>query len=87
MKLKSNQRIVWVDALNIVACAGVLLLHCTNNQVHNFSGTPSWDWYVGLFTHSTFLWPVDVFFMLSGYTIIRSDIQFVIKSGGGKIVL
>lgn len=38
-----TKRIIWIDALNIVACAGVLLLHCTNKQIHNFSGTPSID--------------------------------------------
>lgn len=72
--LHKKNRIVWVDALNIVACAGVLLLHCTNGQVHGFSGSPSVDWYIGLFTHSVFLWPVNVFFMLSGYTLIRKSL-------------
>ena len=65
-----NKRVVWIDVLNIVACAGVLLLHCTNGQVHGFSGTPSLDWYIGLTTHSFFLWPVNVFFMISGFTLV-----------------
>lgn len=53
-----TKRIIWIDALNIVACAGVLLLHCTNEQLHNFSGAPTINWYIGLFTHGFFLWPV-----------------------------
>lgn len=84
--LHKKNRIVWVDALNIVACAGVLLLHCTNGQVHGFSGSPSVDWYIGLFTHSVFLWPVNVFFMLSGYTLIRKSLIDNVNRGG-KIIL
>lgn len=83
-----NKRLVWIDVLNIVACAGVLLLHCTNGQVHGFSGTPSLDWYIGLTTHSFFLWPVNVFFMISGFTLVShlasTDYN---KSGGGKTIL
>lgn len=78
MKLKTidmeTKRLIWIDALNIVACAGVLLLHCTNEQVHNFSGTPSVDWYIGLFTHGFFLWPVNIFFMISGFTLLRKSL-------------
>lgn len=69
-----KKRLVWIDVLNIVACAGVLLLHSTNGQVHGFSGTPSLNWYIGLTTHSFFLWPVDVFFMISGFTLIRTSV-------------
>lgn len=82
----SRNRIVWVDALNIVACAGVLLLHCTNGQIHGFSGSPSADWYIGLFTHSAFLWPVDVFFMLSGYTLLRSSLLTNVNRGGKTVL-
>ena len=78
-----NKRLVWIDVLNIVACAGVLLLHCTNGQVHGFSGTPSLDWYIGLTTHSFFLWPVDVFFMISGFTLVRISILTNNNNSGG----
>lgn len=73
--MERKDRIIWVDALNIIACMGVLLLHCTNGQVHGFNGTISADWAIGLFTHSFFLWPVNVFFMLSGFTLIRQNIH------------
>lgn len=83
-----NKHLVWIDVLNIVACAGVLLQHCTNSQVHGFSGTPSLDWYIGLTTHSFFLWPVDVFFMISGFTLVRiSILTNNNNSGGDKTVL
>lgn len=28
-----KERLIWIDLLNIVSCAGVLLLHCTNEEV------------------------------------------------------
>lgn len=70
-----------MDVLNILACMGVLLLHCTNQEIHDFSGRLSFNWFLGLLTHSFMLWPVDVFFMLSGFTLIRQH------SGGGKSIL
>ncbi len=69
-----KKRILWIDALNILACAGVLLLHCTNTEVHNFKGIVTFNWCLGVFTHSFFIWPVDVFFMLSGYTLLRKSV-------------
>lgn len=70
----AKERIVWIDALNIMACAGVLLLHCTNKEVHAFSGTHSANWYIGLFTHGFVLWPVNIFFMPSGFTLMRKSL-------------
>lgn len=83
----SKKRLTWIDALNIVACAGVLLLHSTNGQIHHFSGTPSYEWFVGLFTHSFFLWPVNVFFMISGFTLIRPFLSVNNSEMGGKTIL
>ena len=77
--MKTKDRIIWVDALNIVACMGVLLLHSTNGQVHRFDGNVSIEWIIGLFPHGFFLWPVNVFFMLSGFTLIRQNTY----QGGG----
>lgn len=77
-----KERLIWLDLLNIVACAGVLLLHCTNGEVHHFSGTLSANWFIGLITHSFFLWPVNVFFMISGFTLIYPSIVNNSKRGG-----
>lgn len=76
-----KKRIVWIDILNVIACMGVLLLHCTNAELHHFRGDISFNWCLGLLTHSFFLWPVDVFFMLSGYTLMRASLC---NSGGVK---
>lgn len=32
------------------------------------------DWSIGIFTHSFFLWPVDIFFMISGFTLINQKL-------------
>lgn len=77
----TKKRILWIDILNVIACMGVLLLHSTNAELHHFGGKISFNWGLGLLTHSFFLWPVDVFFMLSGYTLIRKSI---LNSGGVK---
>lgn len=50
-------------------------------QVHGFSGIPSVNWYIGLATHSFFLWPVNVFFMISGFTLLRPSIVNNNKTG------
>lgn len=83
-QIEKKKRIVWIDILNIIACMGVVLLHSTNTELHNFKGEISLNWCLGLFTHSFFLWPVDVFFMLSGYTLIHKSL---LVSGGGKKIL
>lgn len=76
MKMRNEtERVLWIDVLNIVACMGVVLLHSTNSQVHGFNGNVSFEWAVGLLTHSAFLWPVNVFFMLSGLTLMRKSIR------------
>lgn len=69
-----QKRLLWIDILNIIACMGVVLLHSTNGQIHGYSGIHSFDWYLGLLTHSFFLWPVDVFFMISGFTLVRKSL-------------
>lgn len=79
---KENNRVLWVDVLNIIACMGVLLLHCTNGQVHGFNGHVSFECVIGLLTHGVFLWSVNVFFMLTGLTLMRKS-----PLGKGKNVL
>ena len=32
-----KERYVWADALNIIACISVVIVHCTNGAVHNFT--------------------------------------------------
>lgn len=77
--MEKSKRILWIDMLNVFACMSVLLLHSTNSEIHHFSGHISFNWILGLFTHSFFVWAVNVFFMLSGFTLIRASL---FNSGG-----
>lgn len=77
----NSKKITWIAVLNVIACMGVLLLHSTNREVHNFSGEISMNWMIGLCTHSLVLWPVNVFFMLSGFTLVK---QSIVEQGGVK---
>lgn len=66
-----RKRLVWIDVLNICACAGVLLLHCTNYAIWNYSGKVSLDFCFSVICQGFVLWPVNVFFMITGYTLIK----------------
>lgn len=66
-----NQRLIWVDIVNICACAGVLLLHCTNYALWDYNGSITFDFLISVISHGFVLWPVDVFFMLTGFTLIK----------------
>lgn len=62
-----------MDVLNIVACMGVVLMHTTNRQIHQFNGIIDTEFVWGCITHTFSYWPVPVFLMLSGSNILRSD--------------
>lgn len=62
-----RKRIVYFDILNIIAALSVVFLHC-NGIAHTFSNTLSW--YQALAVEVCLFWPVPVFFMLSGATLI-----------------
>ena len=63
-------RTVWIDVLNIVACIGVVLLHCSNNEIHNYDGILSSNYIWGSITHTLAFWPVPIFLMISGCNLI-----------------
>lgn len=67
--MKNQQRIIWIDVLNIVACLGVLLLHC-NHQSKGYDGEITLSWIYGLIIYTISYFPVPVFLMLSGCTLI-----------------
>lgn len=65
-----HNRTVWIDVLNIVACIGVVLLHCSNNEIHNYDGILSSNYIWGSITHTLAFWPVPIFLMISGCNLI-----------------
>jgi len=57
----------WIAAANVCACLGVIILH-TNRIFWSF---PSGHlWYTANFLETFFYWPVPVFFMISGASLI-----------------
>ena len=65
--ITTRSRILYFDALNVVACFGVVAMHF-NGLTHAYS--LSWDWRQAFFVDCLFYWAVPVFFMLSGATLI-----------------
>ena len=80
--MKNQQRIIWIDVLNIVACLGVLLLHC-NHQSKGYDGEITLSWIYGLIIYTISYFPVPVFLMLSGCTLIGRCNSYP----GGKTIL
>lgn len=64
---KTNTRVLYFDFLNVFATLGVVFLHC-NGLAHTFSQSVSW--YQALFIEVFWYWPVPVFFMLTGATLM-----------------
>ena len=62
-----EDRVIFFDVLNILAALAVIFLHC-NGIVHNFR--PVAAWYQALVVEVALYWPVPVFFMLSGATLM-----------------
>lgn len=60
----------WIDILNIIACIGVIMLHCSNHEIHNYSGNITLQFIGGCFTHTLFFWPVPIFLMISGANLL-----------------
>ena len=60
----------WIDILNIIACIGVIMLHCSNHEIHNYNGTITSEFIWGCTTHTIFFWPVPIFLMISGANLL-----------------
>ena len=67
-KASPRPRLIWISVLNVVACVCVVVLHCSNGF---FDGPSSPDYPGMAFVHATFYWPVPVFLMISGATLMN----------------
>lgn len=65
--IEQNKRVLWIDILNILACIGVVFLHCA---MPCFTGQITLHWLWTEFVHVAILWPVPVFFMISGCNLL-----------------
>lgn len=63
-----KSRVLYYDVLNILATVSVVFLHC-NGTAHTYSDT--FGWYQALFIEVFLYWPVPVFFMLTGATLME----------------
>ncbi len=63
-----KSRVLYFDVLNILATLSVVFLHC-NGTAHIYSNTLGW--YQALFIEVFLYWPVPVFFMLTGATLME----------------
>lgn len=76
----SRKRVMYFDLLSIIACFGVVALHC-NGGAHAWQPTPVWA--QELAVEVLFFWAVPVFFMLSGaktmeYRARRTTREFLV---------
>lgn len=74
--LNNNNRIIYFDILNIIACIAVCYLHC-NSGVHAFSNTRVWK--ESLVIEVICYFAVPIFIMLSGATLLKYRERYTTK--------
>lgn len=86
---KRQKRIFYISVLNVLACFGVVALHCTNSAFWNY--TDSRTWVTGNLVETLFYFPVPIFFMLSGATLLeyreRYSTEVYLKKRFSKTVI
>lgn len=71
MQQNSNQRVVYLDLLRMVATFAVILLHVSAGDFLSLSF--SGDWYIALVYDSLVRWSVPVFVMISGVLFLNPN--------------
>lgn len=71
-----KKRVLYYDVLNILATFGVIMLH-NNGLAHTYSN--SLGWYQALAVEVGYYWPVPVFFMLTGATLMGYRSRYTTK--------
>lgn len=66
--MEIGKKTFWLSIANISACLGVIILHC--NGVF-WSFPQGRLWYTANFLETFFYWPVPIFFMITGVTLIN----------------
>ena len=67
VSLKPEERVGYIDFLNVFSCLGVIFLH-HSNIFHTYS--PTVAWVQALFIQVLFYWSVPIFLMLSGAMLL-----------------
>lgn len=68
MQKKSDQRVVYLDLLRIIATFAVVFLHVCASELHDLS--LSRNWYIEIAGHSLVRWCVPMFVMISGALLL-----------------
>ncbi len=76
VKEKHQNRIIYFDVLNIIACIAVCYLHC-NGEVHVFSNSRLWK--ESLIIEVLCYFAVPIFIMLSGATLLKYRDRYTTK--------
>lgn len=83
-----NNRVIYFDILNILACVSVIFLHM-NEIVHSYSTTIAWT--TSLIFEVICFWAVPVFIMLSGATLLnykeRYSTKIFFKKRFSKVII
>ncbi len=75
-KPQKGQRILYFSVLNVVACIGVILLHCNGVFWSHPTGR---TWVTANLIETLFYFPVPIFFMLSGATLMEYSQRYSTK--------
>lgn len=75
-KPQKSKRILYFSVLNVVACIGVVLLHCNGVFWNHPTGRA---WVTANLIETLFYFPVPIFFMLSGATLIDYSQRYSTK--------
>ncbi len=82
-------RVLYYSVLNVMACLGVVILHCNSVALGTFTQKSSF--YSAFLIHSVLYWPVPIFFMLSGATLLdyreRYDTKLFVRKRFLKTVI
>lgn len=91
-KVFMGKRIHYMDALNVLSCFAVVVLHCT---LHVFGPLRDSYWKTALILQGIFIFAVPVFFMLSGSHLLDYRSKYstttffkkrLVKVGGGLLI-
>ncbi len=74
---RKNERLIFVDVLNIVSSFAVVLLHTSLNV---FTPERSPHWAISLFAQSLAIFAVPVFFMVSGMNLLGYRARYSTKT-------
>ena len=84
MATEKNNRVLYIDILNVLSCVSVVCLHA-NGYIHKFI-KDDW-WWLHVLVEVLFYFAVPVFFMLSGATLLGYRDRYSTKEFMHKRVL